>query len=310
MGIAVHQRSRCKKGTRRFQLFDHGGVGVSGFAVVVIYPQAGEQGISARAESVLYRTIGKAHALGETAGQAKIVWEEGTGRVLGLLGRTGSGKTTLFHIIMGLLKPLAGRLEIFGKCVKADKDFYEVRRRIGLLFQDADDQLFSPTVLEDVAFGPLNLGKSKDEAVDIARRTLNFLGLEGFEERVTFKLSGGEKRLVSLATVLAMEPEILLLDEPVNGLDIKTKAKLTETLTGLDLSYILVSHDFDFLAETVDAIYTMADGKVLLDKELHVHKHVHAHEHGVYPHRHEMSKNKEEKSETKGLSAEDPPSLS
>ena len=229
---------------------------------------------------------------------------------LGLIAPNGSGKTTLFHIIMGLLKPLAGRLEIFGKCVKADKDFYAVRRRIGLLFQDADDQLFSPTVLEDVAFGPLNLGKSKDEAVDIARRTLNFLGLEGFEERVTFKLSGGEKRLVSLATVLAMEPEILLLDEPVNGLDIKTKAKLTETLTGLDLSYILVSHDFDFLAETVDAIYTMADGKVLLDKELHVHKHVHAHEHGVYPHRHEMSKNKEEKSETKGLSAEDPPSLS
>ena len=172
-------------------------------------------------------------------------------------------------------------------------------QRIGLLFQDADDQLFSPTVLEDVAFGPLNLGKSKDEAVDIARRTLNFLGLAGFEERITFKLSGGEKRLVSLATVLAMEPEILLLDEPINGLDIKTKAKLTETLTGLDLSYILVSHDFDFLAETVDAIYTMADGKILLDKELHVHEHVHAHELGTYPHKHEMSKNK------RGLSAED-----
>jgi cobalt/nickel transport system ATP-binding protein len=218
---------------------------------------------------------------------------------LGLIAPNGSGKTTLFHIIMGLLKPLAGRLEIFGKCVKADRDFYEVRRRIGLLFQDPDDQLFSPTVLEDVAFGPLNLGKSKDEAVDIARRTLNFLGLDGFEERITFKLSGGEKRLVSLATVLAMEPEILLLDEPINGLDIKTRAKLIEALTGLDLSYIIVSHDFDFLTETVDAIYTMADGKILLDKELHVHKHVHAHELGTYPHQHEMSENK------RGLSAED-----
>jgi cobalt/nickel transport system ATP-binding protein len=218
---------------------------------------------------------------------------------LGLIAPNGSGKTTLFHIIMGLLKPLAGRLEIFGKCVKAEKDFYEVRRRIGLLFQDADDQLFSPTVLEDVAFGPLNLGKSKDEAIDIARRTLNFLGLDGFEERITFKLSGGEKRLVSLATVLAMEPEILLLDEPINGLDIKTRAKLTKALTDLDLSYILVSHDFDFLAETVDAIYTMAGGKIILDKELHVHEHVHAHEHGVYPHKHQLTENSDHKANSK-----------
>ncbi|MBW2166874.1 MAG: ATP-binding cassette domain-containing protein, partial [Deltaproteobacteria bacterium] len=81
--------------------------------------------------------------------------------------------------------------------------------RIGLLFQDADDQLFSPTVLEDVAFGPLNFGKSKDEAIDIARKTLEFLDLAGFEDRLTYKLSGGEKKLVSLATVLAMEPEVL-----------------------------------------------------------------------------------------------------
>jgi len=214
---------------------------------------------------------------------------------LGLIAPNGSGKTTLLHIIMGLLKPLSGRLEIFGKTIKAEKDFADVRRRIGLLFQDADDQLFSPTVLEDVAFGPLNLGHSKSEAIQIARKTLDFLGLAGFEERITFKLSGGEKRLVSLATVLAMEPEILLLDEPINGLDVRTKAKLAEVLAGLDLSYILISHDFDFLAETADAIYTMKDGKIILDKELQIHEHLHAHELGVYPHRHEMSKSKEEK---------------
>lgn len=218
------------------------------------------------------------------------------GNRIGLIAPNGSGKTTLFHIIMGLLKPLSGKLQIFGKPVREEKDFADVRRRIGLLFQDADDQLFSPTVIEDVAFGPLNLGKSKNEAVDIARRTLNFLGLDGFEERITFKLSGGEKRLVSLATVLAMEPEILLLDEPINGLDTKTKAKLTEVLSGLDLSYILISHDFDFLAETADAIYTMQDGKILLDKELHLHEHLHAHEHGVYPHRHEMTDDREQMS--------------
>ena len=221
------------------------------------------------------------------------------GNRIGLIAPNGSGKTTLFHIIMGLLKPSAGKLEIFGKLVREEKDFAGVRRRIGLLFQDADDQLFSPTVLEDVAFGPLNLGKPKQEAIEIARRTLNFLGLSGFENRITFKLSGGEKKLVSLATVLAMKPEILLLDEPINGLDMKTSAKLSEILSSLDLSYILISHDFDFLAETADAIYTMQDGKILLDKELHVHEHVHAHELGTYPHQHEMPENK------KGLSAED-----
>jgi cobalt/nickel transport system ATP-binding protein len=219
------------------------------------------------------------------------------GNRIGLIAPNGSGKTTLLHLMMGLLKPSAGRIEIFGKLTRDEKDFTAVRRKIGLLFQDADDQLFSPTVLEDVAFGPLNLGKPKKEAIDVARRTLNFLGLDGFEERITFKLSGGEKRLVSLATVLAMAPEILLLDEPVNGLDRKTKAKLTEVLDGLDLSYILISHDFDFLAETVDAIYTMQDGKILLDKELHIHEHVHAHELGTYPHRHEMTDERKQMSE-------------
>ncbi len=221
------------------------------------------------------------------------------GNRIGLIAPNGSGKTTLFHIIMGLLKPFSGKLEIFGKLVREEKDFADVRRKIGLLFQDADDQLFSPTVLEDVAFGPLNLGKSKGEAIEIARRTLNFLGLYGFEDRITFKLSGGEKRLVSLATVLAMEPEILLLDEPINGLDMKTKAKLTEVLSGLDLSYILISHDFDFLAETADAVYTLEDGRIRLDKELHVHEHVHAHELGTYPHQHDVSEDKTQKPEVR-----------
>jgi len=205
----------------------------------------------------------------------------------GLMGPNGSGKTTLFHIIMGLLKPLSGNIEIFGKPAKEEKDFIDVRKKIGLLFQDADDQLFSPTVLEDVAFGPLNLGKSKDEAIDIARKTLEFLDLAGFEDRLTYKLSGGEKRLVSLATVLAMEPEILLLDEPTTGLDEKTKTKIKKTLCELDLSYILISHEFDLLSETTDSIYTMDKGKIIFDEKIHLHEHVHAHPHGSYSHEHE-----------------------
>lgn len=212
--------------------------------------------------------------------------EVSRGCKMGLMGPNGSGKTTLFHIIMGLLKPLSGTIEIFGKPVKDEKNFMDVRRRVGLLFQDADDQLFSPTVLDDVAFGPLNLGKSPEEAKTIASATLERLGLGGFEDRITHKLSGGEKRLVSFATVLAMEPELLLLDEPMNGLDEQTKETLMGVLSALELTYIVISHELEFLDETTDSIYTMEEGKIRLDKALHIHRHEHAHPYGRYPHKH------------------------
>ncbi|MFH1103265.1 MAG: ABC transporter ATP-binding protein [Pseudomonadota bacterium] len=206
---------------------------------------------------------------------------------IGLIAPNGSGKTTLFHMIMGLLKPSEGKMEIFGKPVSEEKDFLEVRRRIGLLFQDPDDQLFCPTVIEDVAFGPLNLGKSKKEAIEVSQKTLHYLGLEGFEHRITSKLSGGEKRLVSLATVLAMEPEVLLLDEPAAGLDEKTKATLAKVLSDLKLSHILISHESDFLAATTDHIYTMKNGKLDSDWDRHIHYYVHTHDKGAHPHSHE-----------------------
>jgi cobalt/nickel transport system ATP-binding protein len=205
---------------------------------------------------------------------------------IGLVAPNGSGKTTLFHVIMGLLKPSAGTIEIFGEKRCREQDFTDIRHRIGLLFQDADDQLFSPTVLEDVAFGPLNLGKSKTEAIEISRRTLDFLGLNGFENRITFRLSGGEKRLVSLATLLAMEPEVLLLDEPSNALDTTTKGKLIKILNNLNLSYIMISHEFDVLSETTDMIYSMENGKIILDEHEYVHIHKHSHKIGKQPHRH------------------------
>jgi len=206
---------------------------------------------------------------------------------VGLVAPNGSGKTTFFHVIMGLLKPDAGRLEIFGKPVSSESDFLEVRRRIGLLFQDADDQLFSPTVLEDVAFGPLNQGKNRRQAVETARRVLSFLGLDDFENRITFKLSGGEKRLVALATVLAMQPEVLLLDEPSAGLDDATKERLIDILRNLDTSYVLVSHEFDFLAELSDSICTLHNGRITTDTAAHLHEHVHAHPYGKHPHKHD-----------------------
>jgi cobalt/nickel transport system ATP-binding protein len=205
---------------------------------------------------------------------------------IGLVGPNGSGKTTLFHIILGLLRPSSGTIELFGKPVKKERDFREARKRIGLLFQDPDDQLFSPTVLEDVAFGPLNLGKSPEEARDVALKTLARLNLSGFKERITYKLSGGEKRLVSLATVLAMDPEVLLLDEPTNGLDEETEEKITHILKKLKLSYIFISHNFDFLSKTTDKIYAMAKGKIVLDETMAPHPHIHVHKSGRLPHKH------------------------
>ena len=210
-----------------------------------------------------------------------------TGDRVGLIAPNGSGKTTFLHLIMGLNKPSSGYMELFGKKMQSDVDYEEVRRRIGLLFQDPDDQLFSPTVIEDVAFGPLNLGKSRNEALKIARNTLAVLGLEEFENRITYKLSGGEKRLVSLATVLAMEPEVLLLDEPLTGLDTDTRSEIVEIISKLNQSYIIISHDIDFLSYATDRICTIKGGRIDYEDTAHIHVHRHAHPHGSEPHKHD-----------------------
>jgi cobalt/nickel transport system ATP-binding protein len=185
-----------------------------------------------------------------------------TGDRIGLIGGNGTGKTTLCHIIMGLIKPESGSVTIFGKRRQTESDFAEIRPRVGFLFQDSDDQLFCPTVLEDVAFGPLNLGKSADEAKKIVSKTLDHLNLSGFEERITYKLSGGEKRLVALATVLAMNPEVLILDEPTSGLDDDTTQRLIDILNKSSLTYLLISHDKEFTRKTSSSILTMDGGTI------------------------------------------------
>jgi cobalt/nickel transport system ATP-binding protein len=161
------------------------------------------------------------------------------------------------------LKAQAGRVEAFGRLRIHEKDFVEVRPRAGLLFQDPDDQLFCPTVVEDVAFGPLNLGKSRAETRSIVRHTLAELGLEGFENRITYKLSGGQRRLVSLATVLAMNPEVLLLDEPTNALDAGMRERLIVILHGLPQAMIVISHDEDFLARIARRRVSLEQGRLV-----------------------------------------------
>jgi len=181
---------------------------------------------------------------------------------IGLVGPNGSGKTTLCQIIMGLVKPQSGEVKIFGKERTSEADFAEIRGRIGYLFQDSDDQLFCPTVLEDIAFGPLNLGKSIREARVIVSTTLDSLNLGGYEQRITYQLSGGEKRLVSLATVLAMEPEVLILDEPTNGLDEETSDRITDLLNRSSFTYILISHDMQLVRRTTQKIFQLKRGEI------------------------------------------------
>lgn len=168
------------------------------------------------------------------------------GQRLALTGPNGVGKSTLLWLMLGLLAPTRGEIEAFGSARRSEADFTEVRRHAGLLFQDPDDQLFCPTVLEDCAFGPLNLGWSRAAALAAVDRTLEQLGLTHLRARVTHQLSGGEKRLVSLATVLCMAPEALLLDEPTNALDEATRERLLAILDGLPQAMLIVSHDRAF----------------------------------------------------------------
>ncbi len=208
------------------------------------------------------------------------------GEKVGLIGPNGGGKTTLFHVIMGLLRPSSGRIELLGRSMTGESDFRGVRQQIGLLFQDPDDQLFSPTVLEDVAFGPLNQGKTIPEAKDIALATLRSLGLEELAGRLTYRLSGGEKRLVSLATVLAMRPRVLLLDEPTTGLDPETTERLIGIVRQLPLAYLFISHNLDFIMQTTDKLHCLVRGRILPEGETVTHTHIHAHGFGEVPHVH------------------------
>ncbi len=184
------------------------------------------------------------------------------GERVGVIGPNGSGKSTLFHIIMGLKKPAAGSVEIMGREMREEKDFQWARERVGLLFQDSDDQLFCPTVEEDIAFGPLNLGKTHDEARTIVKEVLAELGMAGFEKRITYKLSGGEKRIIALATVLAMRPDILLLDEPTTALSEEYMEKIAQILREMNTSYVVVSHDKSFFQKTIDRQCCLKDSRL------------------------------------------------
>ena len=189
------------------------------------------------------------------------------GQRLGLTGPNGAGKTTLLRLILGLEKAQGGEILFEGRLLQKEKDFYPLRQKIGLVFQDPDDQLFCPTVEEDLAFGPLNLGLSREEVARRLAEVIELLGLKGFEKRYTYKLSGGEKRLVALGTVLTMRPQFLLLDEPTGDLDQKNLEKLLFILKEHLSSYLVISHDLAFLEEVCTEIFWLENGKLAFFKE-------------------------------------------
>lgn len=187
------------------------------------------------------------------------------GDCVNLAGANGSGKTTLFRCITGLLKPDRGQIALAGRICRAEKDFQHLRRKVGLCLQNAEDQIIFPTVMEDICFGPLNLGMDEPQARKMAEHCLNDLGISHLALRSTAGLSGGETRLVALAGVLAMRPEILLLDEPLNGLDQNACQRLARVLASLPCAKIIVEHASSAispLAGICQRVIYMRDGRL------------------------------------------------
>ncbi|HEU4319500.1 MAG TPA: ABC transporter ATP-binding protein [Acidimicrobiia bacterium] len=186
------------------------------------------------------------------------------GERVALLGPNGAGKTTLALHLNGIYQPSSGSVSIGGIPV-TEPNLPEIRRRVGLVFQDSNDQLFMPTVGEDVAFGPANLGLTEDEVAHRVGEALAVVGAEDLEVRPPHHLSGGEKRRAALATVLAMEPEVLVIDEPSEGLDPAGRRELIETLMTLPVTQVIITHDLPLALELCSRAVIMSAGKVVAD---------------------------------------------
>ena len=172
------------------------------------------------------------------------------GESLGLVGPNGAGKTTLFLCLAGVLSVRAETIELAGLHPADPEERRLLPAKVGIIFQNSDDQLFNATVFDDVAFGPLNLGLPADEVRERVAEALERVGLTGMEQRVPFHLSGGEKRRVALAGVLAMRPEILLLDEPSSHLDPRGRREFIRLVNRLDVTKVIASHDLELILQT------------------------------------------------------------
>ncbi|WP_283635096.1 energy-coupling factor ABC transporter ATP-binding protein [Mycolicibacterium poriferae] len=186
------------------------------------------------------------------------------GERMALLGPNGAGKTTLMLHLNGVLTASAGAVEI-GGTVLARNTLRDIRRRVGLVFQDPDDQLFMPTLAQDVAFGPANFGIEGDALQQRVRRALETVSMSQLADRSPAHMSGGQRRRAALATVLACEPEVLVLDEPSANLDPVARRELAETLTRLDATMLIVTHDLPYAAQLCDRAIIMDHGVIVAD---------------------------------------------
>lgn len=189
-----------------------------------------------------------------------------SGERVAILGPNGAGKTTLALHLNGILEPSEGNVRI-GDVEVVEANFPEVRRRVGLVFQDSNDQLFMPTVGEDVAFGPANLGVSGKELSRRIDRALETVGGEDLANRPAHHLSGGEKRRAALATVLAMDPDVLVFDEPTSGLDPAGRRELVAALLPLEMTQLVITHDLSLALELCPRSLIMRDGRVVAEGE-------------------------------------------
>ncbi|UQI43289.1 energy-coupling factor ABC transporter ATP-binding protein [Streptomyces sp. HU2014] len=186
------------------------------------------------------------------------------GERVALLGPNGAGKTTLVLHLNGILGGGLGGVRVGGLPVER-RNLAEVRRRVGIVFQDPDDQLFMPTVREDVAFGPATAGVRGPELEARVRKALALVGMEGFADRPPHHLSFGQRRRVAVATVLVMEPEILVLDEPSSNLDPASRRELADILRALDVTVLMVTHDLPYALELCGRAVVLSDGVIVAD---------------------------------------------
>lgn len=189
------------------------------------------------------------------------------GEKIAIMGPNGAGKSTLFSHFNGLTEPTSGHVEVDGEKIIFDREeLLKVRQKVGIVFQNPNDQLFAPTVKEDVAFGPMNLGLDYDEVKNRITEALEMVGMSGFEDKTPHHLSGGQQKRVAIAGIIAMRPEIMILDEPTAGLDPEGVDKVLNILNKLNdegMSIVVSSHDIEMINHFADRIFVLYDGEII-----------------------------------------------
>ena len=189
------------------------------------------------------------------------------GEKVAIIGPNGAGKSTLFSHFNGLTEPTSGCVKIEDKPISFEKDeLLKVRQKVGIVFQDPNDQLFAPTVKEDIAFGPMNLGLSYDEVEKRVEDALKMVGMENYEDKTPHHLSGGQQKRIAIAGIIAMKPELMILDEPTAGLDPDGVEKVLNILNQLNeegMTLIISSHDIDMISKYADKIFVLYNGEII-----------------------------------------------